>query len=47
MEKNGKSLRRHELIDVAEPNLLREIFPYDAVPRIVFDGVIETPAVRP
>jgi len=32
---------KHKLVDVAEPNLLREIFPYDAVPRIVFDNVIE------
>src|SRR5260370_28407237 len=53
MEKNGESLKsargsnRHELIDVAEPNLLREIFPYDAVPRIIFDGVIENPEPAP
>jgi citrate (Re)-synthase len=32
---------RRDLIDVAEPNLLRDIFPYDAVPKVVFDGVIE------
>ena len=32
---------QHELIDVAEPNLLREQFPYDAVPRIIFDGEFE------
>jgi isopropylmalate/homocitrate/citramalate synthase len=34
-------LRAHsrvELQDVAEPNLLREIFPYNEVPRVVFDG---------
>ena len=37
---NG-ALKRHELRDVAQPNLLREIFPYDAVPKIVFDGVLE------
>ena len=42
MNRNGKARKRHELVDVAEPNLLRKIFPYDAVPRIVFDGVIET-----
>ncbi len=29
------------LQDVAEANLLRDIFPYDAVPKIVFDGVSE------
>jgi len=47
MEKNGKSGNKHELADVAEPNLLREIFPYDAVPRIIFDGVIEQPEPAP
>jgi citrate (Re)-synthase len=31
----------HELRDVAEPNLLRAIFPYRAVPRIVLDGDVE------
>jgi citrate (Re)-synthase len=30
-----------EVQDVAEPNLLRDIFPYHAVPRIVFDGAVE------
>src|SRR5271155_4541386 len=38
--RNGSGARP-ELVDVAEPNLLREIFPYDAVPKIVFDGVVE------
>lgn len=33
--------RYTELRDVAEPNLLRDIFPYDAVPKIAFDGLIE------
>jgi len=47
MEKNGKLRKQHELVDVAEPNLLREIFPYDAVPRIVFDGVVESPEPAP
>src|SRR6266446_3620860 len=47
MASNGKVRRQHELVDVTEPNLLREIFPYDAVPRIVFDGVIETPEPAP
>src|SRR5260370_41558494 len=53
MEKNGESLKaargsnRHELIDVAEPNLLREIFPYEAGPRIIFDGVIANPQPAP
>ena len=32
---------RYELQDVSEPNLLREVFPYDAVPKVVFDGVSE------
>jgi hypothetical protein len=30
-----------EVQDVTEPNLLREMFPYHAVPRIVFDGAAE------
>ncbi len=33
--------RRFELQDVAEPNLLRDIFPYDEVPKIPFDDVLE------
>lgn len=32
---------RYELQDVPEPNLLRDIFPYNAVPKIVFDGRLE------
>ena len=39
---NGAAVR-----EVAEPNLLREVFPYDAVPKIEFDGVIETPDPAP
>jgi citrate (Re)-synthase len=31
----------YELQDVPEPNLLRDIFPYDEVPKIVFDGGLE------
>ena len=31
----------HKLQEVTEPNLLREMFPYRAVPRIIFDGAIE------
>lgn len=31
----------YELQDVPEPNLLRDVFPYEAVPKIVFDGVME------
>jgi len=31
----------HELTDVAQPNLLRDVFPYDEVPKIPFDGTIE------
>jgi isopropylmalate/homocitrate/citramalate synthase len=41
LEYTTASLPRHELCDVTEPNLLREVFPYDAVPKIVFDGVME------
>ena len=33
--------------EVTEPNLLREIFPYDAVPRIEFDNLVETPDPAP
>jgi isopropylmalate/homocitrate/citramalate synthase len=33
--------RHRALQDVAEPNLLRDIFPYDEVPKIPFDGEIE------
>lgn len=36
-----------ELVDVAQPNLLREIFPYHEVPRIVFDGALEQPDPAP
>jgi citrate (Re)-synthase len=32
---------RRDLVEVAEPNLLRDTFPYDAVPKVVFDGTIE------
>jgi len=31
----------HALQDVSEPNLLRDIFPYDEVPKIPLDGQIE------
>jgi isopropylmalate/homocitrate/citramalate synthase len=30
-----------ELEEVSEPNLLRDIFPYRAVPRIIFDGAAD------
>ncbi|HNY91434.1 MAG TPA: 2-isopropylmalate synthase [bacterium] len=30
---------RHPLIDVEEPNLMRDVFPYDQIPRTVFDGI--------
>ena len=29
------------LQDIPEPNLLRAMFPYEAVPRVVFDGDLE------
>jgi isopropylmalate/homocitrate/citramalate synthase len=41
LELASDSGRRYELQDVPEPNLLRDIFPYDAVPKVVFDGVLE------
>ncbi len=31
--------RKHPLIDVDEPNLMRDIFPYSEVPKTLFDGV--------
>ena len=31
------------LDDTKEPNLLRNQFPYTSVPKIIFDGVLETP----
>ena len=30
---------KYEVQDIPEPNLLREMFPYSEVPRIVFDGM--------
>lgn len=36
-----------ELKDVTEPNLLRDVFPYCAVPRIVLDGSSEPPDPAP
>jgi len=30
---------KHPLIDVEEPNLMREIFPYNEIPKTIFDGV--------
>jgi isopropylmalate/homocitrate/citramalate synthase len=41
LEQAPWSTYRYELQDVAEPNLLRDIFPYEAVPKVAFDGVIE------
>ncbi len=46
---NGSARIGHsrEVREVAEPNLLREVFPYDAVPKIEFDNVIEAPDPAP
>ncbi len=33
-----RALSRRGVQDVAEPNLLREVFPYSEIPRMVFDG---------
>ncbi len=30
---------RHPLVDVEEPNLMREMFPYSEIPKTVFDGI--------
>ena len=37
---NG-GMHNYALQDIPEPNLFRDIFPYDAVPKIVFDGQVE------
>lgn len=41
LEQEAGATHRYALQDLSEPNLLRDIFPYDAVPKIVFDGVME------
>jgi isopropylmalate/homocitrate/citramalate synthase len=41
LEQEAGYTHRYELQDVPEPNLLRDIFPYDEVPKVVFDGVLE------
>jgi len=33
-------ISRRDVLEVTEPNLLRDMFPYVEVPRIVFDGKI-------
>ena len=33
-----QAVSKREIEDVGEPNLLREMFPYSEVPRLVFDG---------
>ncbi|MCE5200611.1 MAG: histone-lysine N-methyltransferase [Armatimonadota bacterium] len=33
-----RAITKRDVLDIAEPNLLREMFPYIEVPRIVFDG---------
>jgi citrate (Re)-synthase len=35
------TVNHYEVRDVSKPNLLRAIFPYDTVPKVVFDGVNE------
>jgi len=39
MLKSGGKQRQYLLQDVTEPELYREMFPYDEVPRFMFDGV--------
>ncbi|TMA60696.1 MAG: histone-lysine N-methyltransferase, partial [Deltaproteobacteria bacterium] len=41
LEPQAGAASRYELQDIPEPNLLRDIFPYDELPKIVFDGVGE------
>ena len=43
----GARLSAPQIREIAEPNLLREMFPYHAVPRIEFDGAIEAPDPAP
>ena len=35
---NNEKTEKYPLQDVAEPNLFRDIFPYDELPRVPFDG---------
>ncbi len=41
LEHDSRLHHRHELQDIPEPNLLRDVFPYDEVPKITFDGQVE------
>ncbi len=41
LEQEAGYTYHYELQDVPEPNLLRDIFPYNEVPKVVFDGVLE------
>jgi isopropylmalate/homocitrate/citramalate synthase len=41
LELDSRLHHRHELQDTPEPNLLRDVFPYDEVPKIPFDGHVE------
>ncbi len=38
--KRWEPSRRYQILDVETPNLYRDIFPYDTIPKIVFDGKI-------
>ena len=44
IEKNAWQLNykaaTHPLQDVEEPNLFRDMFPYDEVPKTIFDGEV-------
>ncbi len=37
---NRKRIDKHNLVNVMEPNLLRDTFPYSETPRLYFDNVI-------
>jgi citrate (Re)-synthase len=41
MDHQGVTTGDRAMHDVEQPNLLREMFPYDQVPRIVMDGIVE------
>src|SRR5581483_8233344 len=46
-EVDGFAGRGREVREASEPNLLRDTFPYHAVPKIEFDNVIEAPDPAP
>jgi len=37
---NSEKQLKHPLVDVEEPNLMRDIFPYSEIPKTIFDGSV-------